>query len=356
MTTCLTQQPALRHLADRIESDIRRRGLCAGDAYLTADEVGRLFDIHPRQAGRAMQLLASRNVLRRRPGAGTFIGDAAPTADRAATRQVVRVIAFSGKLLYTRQVGQMIGVLRAVFPGHDIQVHPLDPPDEPAQLAAALRTAQQRGDTAGILIWGATRPMQQAVVDAALPAVLLGGVAPGVTGLPFVASDQREAGRLMAQYLIERGHRRIVLFMRDQWGCGDNNFCDGIDEQVAAHPGVVRILRSLPADEPTVRDYLASLRAAAEPVTAAICRNRFYAQCILAARADDAPPIDVIYDGMDPDEVDAAGTPFVALQGGFEAALRTAADMLRQIANNQPLQRTQHLIPVQLIEPGASSR
>ena len=74
MSETTTPRSRVQRLASLIEQDLRRRGLAAGDPYLTASEAGDDFGVDPFTATRAMSLLAKRGVLVRKRGVGTFVG------------------------------------------------------------------------------------------------------------------------------------------------------------------------------------------------------------------------------------------------------------------------------------------
>src|ERR1700759_3395110 len=67
----------VREAADKLERHIRASGLQAGDRYITAEQAAQLIGGSIMTIQRAMKLLAGRNILERRPKAGTFIGSAA---------------------------------------------------------------------------------------------------------------------------------------------------------------------------------------------------------------------------------------------------------------------------------------
>src|SRR5690606_6986132 len=69
----------VRESAAKLEQHIRACGLKPGDRYITTKEAGKLLGMSIVTAQRAMGLLAERNILERRPRAGTFIGDGIAT-------------------------------------------------------------------------------------------------------------------------------------------------------------------------------------------------------------------------------------------------------------------------------------
>ena len=105
-------------------ADIRRRGLTAGDQYLTAKVAGDEFGTSRATADRAMQVLVRHGVLERRRGQGTFLTDA--LAPSEATMPVVIVLApeFRGRLSSPQRTS-LPGLLHGHFPGAIVQSTPV---------------------------------------------------------------------------------------------------------------------------------------------------------------------------------------------------------------------------------------
>ena len=69
-----------------------------------------------------------------------------------------------------------------------------------------------------------------------LPVVVFGHPYPSVENLPFIDRDQRAIGRLLAEYLLAGGYRRIALFMRQRILRGDHLMMEGAREVRAGGP------------------------------------------------------------------------------------------------------------------------
>ncbi len=67
-----------------------------------------------------------------------------------------------------------------------------------------------------------------------LPAVVFGSLYPSVEGLPFVDRDQRRIGRLLAEHLLARGHKRILLLARQRMLPGDYLAIDAVRDTMDA--------------------------------------------------------------------------------------------------------------------------
>src|SRR5262245_41257431 len=76
-------------LADRIEQDVRDKGLKPGDRYLGTVEVARHWHVGTASANRALQLLERRRVLRRRQRIGTVVDQPRKAPASIATVHIV---------------------------------------------------------------------------------------------------------------------------------------------------------------------------------------------------------------------------------------------------------------------------
>ncbi|HEX7008568.1 MAG TPA: substrate-binding domain-containing protein, partial [Phycisphaeraceae bacterium] len=101
--------------------------------------------------------------------------------------------------------------------------------------------------------------------------------------LGWLDYDQAQTGRLLAGYLLQRGHRRLATIMRDVWSIGEHLLHDGISEVVAAAglaANAVRV-RSAPPERSAVTELARGLLAdSAERPTGFICRTPFQADCV----------------------------------------------------------------------------
>ena len=75
-------------LAERLERDIRRRGLAPGQKYLTGPESAQLLGTSVASANRALQRLAEQDIVVRRRKSGTFVGLALATSHHAKINTV----------------------------------------------------------------------------------------------------------------------------------------------------------------------------------------------------------------------------------------------------------------------------
>src|SRR5690606_28872523 len=99
------------------------------------------------------------------------------------------------------------------LPGTHLQLDFMPPSgrDESHYLREIIEEALHNSGADGFVLISSTIEMQQAFRDSGLPTVIAGGLYPSLEGLPFIDCDQREAGRICAEYLLSRGHRRLLF-------------------------------------------------------------------------------------------------------------------------------------------------
>ncbi len=243
--------PAMLHLAKRIEADIQSRQLSSGDRYLTVAQVAQMLRVSKLSANQAMQLLVHRRVLDRRQRRGTFVAE--PAAPKS--RQPIEFLMLLVHKYYMQSEGLLAnGILLGIsrrLPGVDLRFCFSTDVDEAAHVRQMLDDTLRRQRRSGLLLVRASLATQRQVAASGLPAVIFGMPQPSVTELSWIDADQQRSGRLLAEHLLSRGHRRLVVLMRERMLPGDHPFLDGIREVVAEAqlPVDALLLRELPTDD-----------------------------------------------------------------------------------------------------------
>ena len=274
----------VKESADILERHIRACALKPGDRYITTEEAGKLLGKSVVVAQRAMALLAQRNILHRRPKAGTFIGDAVTTESNIFNVHFLfpetRESDPGSKVQYWEQIDGMRSVL-----GHVSAHFHFIPNQDLGYIQQVIRKASQAGLLNGVILLLPSRQMRSFFNESGIPTVVEGGVEPDLTNLCWMQWDQTQVGRLLATHLLEKGHRRIVTVMRDIWSIGENVLHDSINDTVAAAglPSKTVRIRSVPDEQAALTGLARSLLTEETPPTAFICRHEFQAHCIAKA-------------------------------------------------------------------------
>jgi DNA-binding LacI/PurR family transcriptional regulator len=203
----------------------------------------------------AMQLLVKRNVLERRQRLGTFVSRHFDTAHNETGLKRVHVLMYDQHLVDEGVFGSgLLMGLQGALPGTHLQLDfmPQNPQDEAAYLQETIDEALRNRGTDGFVLFNSTVEMQRTFRDSGLPTVIAGSLYASIKGLPFVDRDQKQVGRLLAEHLLARGHRRIVMITRQRPGMGPGEYLasDAVGE-VAAEAGLsanALMTRALPHD------------------------------------------------------------------------------------------------------------
>lgn len=259
-----------------IEEDIRVRGLRPGEPYPSAREVAEQFGVSPMTADRAMRRLAKGGVLMRRHGSGTFIGDAVAALPALDIRHVQIIIPATFFSVYRIIVENIVATLHREFPADRIEQIFLPESNQETYCAHVIEQWKQSARPRTIVLVSCSQPVQRLFGDTGVPTIATGGIAKNVCTLPWIDMDHREAGRLLAEYTRNLGHRRILVLMNHLWGAGDNDFLDGVDEGLRGNNGthVEARVRGVELDPKAIETVLTQSLRSDSPPTGVLCTTR----------------------------------------------------------------------------------
>lgn len=344
-------------LVAQLEDDIRRRGLRPGDRYLTAIEVGKLLDVSPMTANRAMKILADRALLVRHRSRGTFVGPgAAPAEVEPHPFDAVHLlIALDYRQSALGSSDSLVEAFTEALPGAAVELHFI-----PEQSALRYTTillerfsAESAPSSHGIVLVRCSRSVQALVADATIPAVVYGQAYNGIA-LSSLEHDQSAIGRQMASYALERGRRTFAIITHSRWRRGDNLMLDAVTETLAqSEIGIGDLqIRSILPDQDAVREAFHEIFDAKSPPTALLCRSDHFAtigcQVISELGLKLGIDVDVISGGQDQAGMAQPFARLVSTQTIRQQA-RGLADLLLRAGKQEPPQRIN--IPVQLELP-----
>lgn len=246
---------SIMQLAQRIESDIRRRDLADGDRYLNASEAAKRFRVSTNSANRALQLLARKQVVTRRQRAGTFINHA--LRDSGGVRQIGRIhLLVQERYLKEEGVltdGIVLGI-QGALPGATIEFNFIPADGEDDFLASLIAEAVEAESPHAFVLVRTSLLCQRMVAQSGLPAVVHGTAYPSVGRINSLDRDWEQAAALAVAYLVEAKCRHYLVLARETSSPGLHRSIDAIRKQLEA-VGVTQtqcIVRSLPADDQLV--------------------------------------------------------------------------------------------------------
>lgn len=278
----------VRESAEKIQRHIRARGLKPGERYLSAEEAGQLLGESVMTVQRAMTFLARQNILERRPKAGTFVGEAVAPQVGLACVHFLLPEQFSVEQTSQESCWGQVHGIRSVLPDVSVQFNFI-PNQDVAFARQVVEQATAGGTLAGVILVLPSRAMRAYFNQSGVPTVVSGAAEPDLTNLCWLTWDQVQTGRLLASYLLERGHRRLVTIMRDIWSIGEHLLHDGISEAMSAAGVAANALRvrSAPSERSAITELTRGLLGEGEEApTGFICRNQFQADCVAEVIAE----------------------------------------------------------------------
>ncbi|MCX7426525.1 MAG: substrate-binding domain-containing protein [Planctomycetia bacterium] len=348
----------MQRLASLIEQDLRRRGLASGDPYLTASEAGDDFGVDPFTATRAMSLLAKRGILIRKRGVGTFVGQCEPHPSASALR-CIHILKGPARddARWSFPVGELVEGLHESLPGYQVQSDVLSPQSFADFVRQVIERRTADGSLAGMILMGCPREVQELVLAHRVPAVIFGSAYPNTRALPSVDVDQYESGRLQAGYLLARGHRRLMLLMRETWRPGDNRLVDGVNRAMA-DAGLsfgALVTRSIPEEVALVRNEIERLLSLEDRPTGLICRCLRFAETaleVVQSRSLRVPEdLDVVFNHYDRAASAPLALPRVCPRLSSRQQVALVAQTLDRVIGGMPLATEHATLSVELVEP-----
>jgi DNA-binding LacI/PurR family transcriptional regulator len=223
-----------------------------------------------------------------------------------------------------------------------------------------VSVSQRSGQFAGAIPISCPREVYRYLSDSGAPTVVLGSLYRDQQHLPSVDLDHHQAGRLLAEYLLHEGHKRIVLLATGGGRPGDDAFYDGVSEALtaAALPHNALVLRTFPSDFDAFGAQIEELLASADRPTGWICRNERLVSVVsatLAAAGLSSPrDVDVVFQAKSGRP--SAKTPYahVRPKEPFKRIAEELAMMLKDVREGRPLSRERVTISVELHSPDES--
>ena len=322
-----------------------------------------MLGVSPAMANRAMNVLAGRRLLTRHRRRGTFVGTAFQPSTPPQTLRVVHI--FKGLIndenKWASVIGGCLHGLHTVLPGYQVQSNIL-PDHNPAKMVRQIIEQHTPNELlSGIILLSCPREVQEMVQELVrehrLPVVSFGAVHPSITRIPSLDHDQFESGRLQAKYLIDRGHRRIMLLMRENWLPGDNLLVEGVNQALAdadLRYGVLST-HSTPEVVSLMKTEVARLLSIDDRPTGLICRSQLFAEtaaevarsCSIRIPED----LDIIFDANDRQLSAAPGLPRACAKHSIRNQLTMVAETLEKIIAGKQIENNHFVVSVELVGP-----
>jgi hypothetical protein len=362
MSTISIGLPTPQSLAQRLEQDIYRRGLVPNEKYLSTRQVGQLFGVSLSVAAQAMQLLVDEDKLVRRDRSGTFVGPGARGKELRRVK-VVYVLMPEERANYSLvPLDLLIDSLShpdqepgAVPEPYSVQFAFLPKDEELAYLKNLMAPMRANWDLCGVVAISCSREIYRFLHQEKVPLVVLGSLDHDMQEIASIDADHFACGRLLAQYLFEKGHERIALWGISNGRPGDHQFLDGIAEAMteADKPANSLIARLCPNDLGTLRaQSLATLSSSEHRPTGIICRGERMLNLVLpiveqlGLRVPE--DVEVVYETFSTTHIGHVPYPCVETSQPFEEIARQISSMLRRQRTEMELDIEHVRVPVKV--------
>jgi hypothetical protein len=313
-----------------------------------------------------LNYLVKRKLLVRHHGRGTFIG---PTrGERAATpavglQTVYILLPEDQREVASVELDVMIDAIRTHVGRVNVQLTFLPPENTMDYVRELIAAAQNAGQFAGAIPISCPREVYRYLSENAIPTAVLGTLYGDQRHLPSVDVDHRQAGQLLADYLLRRGHRKIALLATGGGRPGDDAFYDGVSDSLtrAKLPHNALVLRTFPHDFEAFRAQIAELMDGPDCPSGIICRSERLIGVVsatvgsltsLTAPAGEAK-VDIVFQTQSCRFPAKAGHAHVRPKESFKRIADELAVMLKRAREGRSLSTERVTVPVELNEPEA---
>lgn len=344
----------LQDFAQRLETDIRRRGLVPGSRYLTAEESARLLGTSVATANRVLRMLAEQEIVVRRRNSGTFVGPAATQPGTAEVHTVSLLVPVSRLTQGPLRFDLMIeGILAALPDVADVRVSYVPPQGSVEFVRSLLESVRDSGQLAGVVAISCPRDVYRYLGENQYPLVVIGSLYSDQP-YPSIDTDEHQAGRLLVEYLVARGHHRMALFSDSEDSPGDHYFHDGVSEALTAAkmPHNALVLRAPGLDPAVLAAQMHELLSAADHPTGIIVKLPQWADEMeaLVAECGLRVPEDVEVVFRDVAVVDPGKSEFPHARPGISIRefAGLAGRMLASVRRGEPLAEQTIKVPYEM--------
>ena len=198
-------------LAKRLMQDIKERKLKSGDVYYTTVEAAAYLGVAGATAGRALQLLEKRHVLKRRQRMGSMVVNPSETTPVIDNIHFLSNYRLSAMQEFGRSI--ILGV-RDEFPLSHISYTVLKPQNEVKVIKRLLAEVQKDQLTHAFVMLSSSPSIQKVIGQSGYSHVLLGSKCPGVSPMSQMDIGHESALRILFDHLKEKRRTRIAVILR----------------------------------------------------------------------------------------------------------------------------------------------
>ena len=99
-----------------------------------------------------------------------------------------------------------------------------------AYVKQIIQSAKASTEFVGLIAVGCPSEVYRLLAESTVPTLVFGSLYQDAPVLASIDFDNREAARLMTRYLVDRGHKRMMLVSTSDGLPGDHDFVDGVSD------------------------------------------------------------------------------------------------------------------------------
>ena len=250
--------------------------------------------------------------------------------------------------------------IRDVFQGVNIQFGFYSRDEYILHVRELINSAKSGSHVAGLVPMSAPREVYQLLAASSVPGVVMGTPYIGDPPIASVDTDNRAAGRLLTEYLVERGHDRIAILSISEGRPGDYDFYDGVMEALTAAslPPTALLIRNVPDDFNSCSTIARHTLESADRPTAFIARHAYAAELITAAATGMGfkvpEDIEVVFEDLLATQSDRQQCVCTRPKVCTKDVFAQIGKMLKALSEGKTLQQQRMVIPVELRLPSSS--
>lgn len=259
-------------LAERLEADIKAKGLKEGDSYFSTQEASRFLGVGGSTANKVLQYLEKRRIIQRRQRVGAVI--MAPGELEKHSIERIHFLVHE-KYLSTEGIGGdgiLLG-LRPTIPTASVNLFFLQYGQEASQVSRLVDQSLHSDEADAFVLVRTPYEVQRLISDSRLPAVVHGACYTGIENISNIDRDHAEVGRLVLSYVRERNRKKPVYMMRQIVLPGDKKFLDSLSTDTLPWR-----IRFIPSEDQAIFDEARELVAGKDRPDICICQTRRHAE------------------------------------------------------------------------------
>jgi LacI family transcriptional regulator len=295
-------------------------------------------------------------VVRRR-NVGTFVGPYFDSKRQATIRTVYILVPPVGadEIAVSFWEPLVLGI-RSHMKNVNVQMTFLPPDGTLTYVQEFLRSATLAGEVAGIIPISCPRDVYRSIADSGLPTVILGTPYADQRDIASVDTDNYSTGRLLMEYLIGRGHRRIAMLTSITGRPGDNDCYDGVSDVLttAGLPHNALVIRVVPPEAASVKAEMQNLLSMPNAPTAVIDwtsgKGRFVSDALASIDLPNAATCEVVFANYPATDRNPISLTYVRSNVSLAEAAKQIGEMLQRLGAGQPIEEPHVIMPVELCE------